>query len=567
MGPLTYKGGSFPPELSIRRFDHEKKQVLPGCGIFPCKSLAAPPPEDRNSMRYFGILMATLTATFFLISPLWAQTPAQEYPWTGKTPDGKIIAKEELDRILADHKQWQATTGKEGQRAQLTGADLTMAKLNGANLSGADLQKAILSGADLRGADLSRANLREADLNEADLSGAYLFDADLSGAVLKDANLKDAILNKAILRDADLSGANLGLAGLSRADLRKSNLREANLNKTRLRANLHGANLWGANLIEADLRRANLRGANLSKADLEKANLVGADLNETNLSGAILKEADLRETYLVDAILLRADLRNVSLGRANLTRADLREVIFEPLPNSPPPLDGIVTARGLAELWYENYPQSLMKLRKAFKEAGYRQQEREIACSLKRSDTLQEWRQGGVARIKAALSLVFFDLTCNYGLALWRPLALLAGGVLLFFPFYCLALTSRRADTGIWLVWQPDRVLKGEGQEAPEKLTTTPRVGPRGPGGWAKVWWQLRRGWRILYLGFSVSLAASFSLGWKGLNAGSWISRLQKKEYTLRTTGWVRTLAGVQSLISAYLLILWVILAVTNLIE
>ncbi len=527
-----------------------------------------PPLEDRNGMRYFGILMATLTASVLLfIGVACAQTPPPEYPWTGKTADGKIIAKEELDRILADHKQWRTTSGKEGQRAELTGADLTRVKLNGANLSGADLQKAILRGADLRGADLSRANLRDADLSEADLSGAYLFDTDLSGAVLKEANLKDAILNKANLRDADLSGANLGLAGLSKADLSKSNLRGANLTKTKLGANLRGANLWRANLIDADLRRANLRGANLGKADLQRANLVGADLSGADLSGANLKEADLRQAYLADAILLKADLRNVSLTRANLSGADLRDDIFEPLLHALPPVNGIATARGLAELWYEDYPQSLMKLRRAFKEAGYRQQEREIACSLKRSGTLQEWRQGGLAGLKAALSFVFFDMTCNYGLALWRPMILLAGGVLLFFPFYCLALRSRRADTGIWLVWQPDRVLKKEGQEEPEKLTTTPRVGPRGPGGWSKFWWQLRRGWRILYLGFSVSLAAAFSLGWKGLNAGNWISRLQKREYALRTTGWVRTLAGVQSLLSAYLLILWVILAVASLIE
>jgi uncharacterized protein YjbI with pentapeptide repeats len=519
-------------------------------------------------MRKFGIHIVTLTASFLLlINVACAQTAPPEYPWTGKTADGKIIARKDLDRTLADHKQWLTTAGKEGQRADLTGADLTGANLNGTNLSRADLHKANVSRADLSGSDLSRANLGDANLSGADLSGAYLFDADLSRADLKDANLKDAILNKANLKDADLSGANLGLAGLSRADLRKSNLREANLSKTKLRADLHGANLWGANLIEADLRRANLSGANLRDADLELANLVGADLSGADLSGALLKNADLREVYMVDAILLGADLRNVSLNRANLTRADLRGVLFEPLPNSPPPVNGIVTARGLAELWYENYPQSLVRLRRAFKETGYSRQEREITCALKRSDTLQEWRQGGLARIKAALNFVFFDLTCHYGLALWRPLLLLAGSVLLFFPFYCLALTSRRADTGIWLVWQPDRVLKEEGQEEPEKLTTTPRFGPPGPGGWARFWWQLRRGWRILFLGFYVSLAAAFSLGWKGLNTGNWISRLQKKEYTLRLTGWVRSLAGVHSLISAYLLALWLILAVVSLVD
>jgi uncharacterized protein YjbI with pentapeptide repeats len=496
-------------------------------------------------MRNFGILMVTLAASFFLlISAAGAQTPPPEYPWTGKTAGGKIITKDELDQLLADHKKWLSTTGKEGQRVELAEADLTGVNLNSANLTRADLH-----------------------LREANLSGAYLFKADLSGADLQDANLKDAILNKAILKDADLSGADLGLAGLGWADLRKSNLKEANLSKSKLRADLHGANLAGANLVEADMKRANLSGANLKDADLTKAILVGADLGEADLTGAVLKDADLREAYMVDATLRGADMQNVSLYRANLTRADLRGVVFEPLPSSPPPINGIVAARGLDELRYESSPRSLIRLRRAFQEAGYRQQEQEVAYAMKRSDTLQEWRQGGVARIKAALNFVFFDLTCKYGLALWRPLALVAGGVLLFLPFYCLALASRRADTGIWRVWLPDRLLKGEGQEEPEKLTTTPCLGPRGAGGWDKFRWQLRRGWRVLAIGFFVSLGAAFSLGRKGLEAGNWLSCLRKKDYTLRPTGWVRTLAGVQSLISAYLLALWVVLAVARLVE
>jgi uncharacterized protein YjbI with pentapeptide repeats len=445
-------------------------------------------------MRNFGILLVTLAASLLLlISAVGAQTPPPEYPWTGKTAEGKVIAKVELDQILAEHKKWLTTTGKEGQRADLAEADLTGVDLNGAKLTRADLHKAILRKANLSGADLSQANLGDADLKEANLSGAYLFKADLSGADLKNANLKDAILNKAKLKDADLSGANLGLAGLGWADLRKSNLSEANLSKTKLRADLHGANLAGANLIEADLKRANLSGANLKNADLTKATLVGANLSEANLTGANLTNADLRDVYMVDAILRQAELRNVSLHRANLTRVDLRGVLFEPLPSSLPPVNSIVTARGLGELWYENYPQSLIRLRRAFQETGYRQQEREVDCAVKRSETLQEWRQGGLGKIKAALNFVFFDLTCNYGASLWRPIWLVAGGVLLFLPFYCLALVSRREDTGIWLVWLPDRVLKGEGREEPEKLTTTPRIGPRGAG-WAKFRWAAAAG-------------------------------------------------------------------------
>ncbi len=116
----------------------------------------------------------------------------------------KTYTAEELKAILAKHKAW-LNNEDGGERADLSGADL----------SGANLRDADLSGADLRGADLSGANLRDADLSYADLSGADLRDANLRGANLRDADLRDADLSYADLSRADLSGANLRDADLS----------------------------------------------------------------------------------------------------------------------------------------------------------------------------------------------------------------------------------------------------------------------------------------------------------------------------------------------------------------
>ena len=79
------------------------------------------------------------------------------------------------------------------------------------------------------------------------------------------------------------------------------------------------ADLCGANLCEANLRRANLRGADLCGANLYEADLRGADLHLANLRGADLREADLSGT-----ILRGADLREAGLSKANLRGADLR---------------------------------------------------------------------------------------------------------------------------------------------------------------------------------------------------------------------------------------------------
>ena len=71
--------------------------------------------------------------------------------------------KEQLDKILDNHKLWLKTNGAEGERADLRYADLRYANLSGADLSGADLRSANLRSADLRSADLRSADLDFSD--------------------------------------------------------------------------------------------------------------------------------------------------------------------------------------------------------------------------------------------------------------------------------------------------------------------------------------------------------------------------------------------------------------------
>ena len=84
----------------------------------------------------------------------------------------KTISKDELNEILDKHGQWLRKED-EGERA-----DLSYANLCSANLSYADLRYADLRSADLRYANLSYADLRYADLRYADLRYADLTDAN-----------------------------------------------------------------------------------------------------------------------------------------------------------------------------------------------------------------------------------------------------------------------------------------------------------------------------------------------------------------------------------------------------
>lgn len=74
-------------------------------------------------------------------------------------------------------------------------------------------------------------------------------------------------------------------------------------------------------LSGGDLHGADLAGANLGDADFSGANLAGASLRNSGLGGCDLRGADLRS----------ADVRGTPLHRAKLADADLRGVTIDPI--------------------------------------------------------------------------------------------------------------------------------------------------------------------------------------------------------------------------------------------
>ncbi len=478
-------------------------------------------------LHWMGMLLLGLLAlvllTFALACAQETKASETKKPWVGKL-HGREITQADLDRILQKHLLWRKSKGKEGQQANLSGASLREANLSRADLSGAILSQANLSEADLSGADFFKANLSKADLFKANLSGAYLFTANLSGAYLFTANLSEANLGGANLSEADLGGADLSGANLNGARLEHANLRGAVLASV----HLSGANLSGANLSGANLSGAYLFTANLSGAHLYRAKLNGAYLDQTDLSGAIL-------------------------GHANLSKA-----FFNPKPGTVSDVSFLLGVKGLASLRYLSSSHSLVELRETFKKAGMREQEREMTFALNHIRRLMRQGEGFTGKLESLFHLVCFEWPCQYGMNPGRPLEILGLGLFLFIPLYLLALRSRNRETGIWLVLPPDRILGRGAKNRPYKLTTYRPFRPL-PKDSTRFGEKILRRWRVVRLAFYFSLLSAFNLGWRELNVGNWISRLQKHEYTLRATGWVRTVAGLQSLLSVYMLALWVL--------
>jgi hypothetical protein len=95
---------------------------------------------------------------------------------------------------------------------------------------------------------------------------------------------------------------------------------------------------------------------------------------------------------------------------------------------------------------------------------------------------------------------------------------------------------------GIYRFWPDagDRVTDYSLQKAPERIEVS----------------DLKRSYRLLW-GLYFSVLSAFHMGWRDLNVGNWIARIQAREFSLRSTGWVRVVSGIQSLVSVYLLALW----------
>jgi len=88
------------------------------------------------------------------------------------------------------------------------------------------------------------------------------------------------------------------------------------------------ADLGGADLHGADLKKAWLQGANLSNADLHRADLQKARLQWANLSNADLRKTNLQHSNLANAILFKANLSGANMEEARLFHANIQETNF-----------------------------------------------------------------------------------------------------------------------------------------------------------------------------------------------------------------------------------------------
>jgi hypothetical protein len=392
------------------------------------------------------------------------------------------------------------------------------------------------------------------------------------------ASCEDPPANRALTQEAYktiLPNHQAWLKSRENSDDKRVKICDAELNELKKEKGREYINHWKANLKGHDLQGHDLQWTDLRGADLREANLHKAKLRCADLHGANLYRANLEEAHLWDA-----NLQGVCLDRANVHKADLggvnlQDAVFEPIPDKLPDYGTLAHPRNRLETLVFRYsPAALMALRGAFKNGGMRTQERQLTYAIESTKRWEEWnpawhtptrederqwREKAWGKLESVFKLVAFELTSNYGMSYGRPLLILAVSVGLFSLIYTWVVLSIYGPAGIWMVWLPERIHKDGGEATPFRVTGTFWLSPpksRSARRWQRGLMYWLSPWLI---GLYFSLLSAFSLGWRELNVGTWISRMQFREYTLRATGWVRFVAGVQSLLSIYLLALWVL--------
>ena len=164
-------------------------------------------------------------------------------------------------------------------------------------------------------------------MNEVELhlsvAGAHVINGC---ALLPGANCTGADLFQANIVDADLAGIDLSKANLAMSTLHESDFTGANLTSAQIfRSDLTNSILVDATLDGAALEQSTFKNADLSGASARRVNLFRSEMSGVRFTAGNLADANLAQVIasLTHADLTGADLRNSDLSGADLSFANL----------------------------------------------------------------------------------------------------------------------------------------------------------------------------------------------------------------------------------------------------
>lgn len=316
-------------------------------------------------------------------------------------------------------------------------------------------------------------------------------------------NVAGSALQHADLRYANLARTNLSQMGLDWADLRGADLSHANLAGT----GLYETRLDDARLTEITATDAKFHGASLRRAYADNGQFRGAWFPEADLTEATL-QGDVSNVYFRGTVLSRADLRLSPLGGAEL--------------------DGAVDLAN-ARIW------NASEVADYLKGANQLTAARQVAASQRRA--LLERRPASEQLLE---SLVFGGWLTAYGGEPENVWTYFMGIILLFTGIYAQGVSRGE----VFLNWKPRPGARKADQTFTRHLSRV-RLRERS----------------LLLLVVQYGLETAFFLQARPVDLARLASafrELFRRNCWLSSTGRTRIMAGVHSLVSFYLLFVWI---------
>lgn len=340
-------------------------------------------------------------------------------------------------------------------------------------------------------------------------------------------------------------------------DLRNADFSGLRFNRHSLREmDFSGANFVGASLCGLDER------IQPTFLKFDDADFTGANLSHSDFTGASFVRAKFIDTDLVGSIFVDADLAGA---------------LFE--PSTLPSIDGFARARNIEKISFRTSPKALNEMRRELDEAGDGKQARAVSYALNETkdaqllhscrppdETGKDWIVSGLSPMRrpdhmACTTYYFrkalFEKPNAYGMSRSRPLLLLtvvwAIGTLMYWGFLQ---TNRRSNVLIRLSNQA-HTRNHDFRIQRHYWAYRNRKGRRSRT--TRVILAIRDQVRLASAAAFYSLTSVTALSFREWDPSRWLSLLLDRKYEVIGRGWVKRLAGLQSLISLYLLVLLVL--------
>lgn len=431
----------------------------------------------------------------------------------------------------------------------LSGSNLTASTLSESDLHGADLTNTILDASGMSNVNASRANFDGTSLRHAYVSNSLFYQSSFNKANLSAGNFDNSVFDlskfsEVNFRQASIIAAKLDNVTVHNTDFSKAKMQLSSLKGSVIRySDFSGALLSGVHFVSTDLSRSKFSKTDLAEAKLDFACLYNSDFSSANLQQSSLFYASINMTDLTDARLLFSDLTGA---------------LYAPL--SAPPSPVVAGIRGIESAVFPPGREiGLVQLRDLIQKAGLRDLERAATYAIESGRTsyaltAHRYSNGGFENLEEKLNAyfryIFFDITSGYGLypgrSLWIILVIWVSLAPVYYIPIRFGLNKPRVHAGVYKIIPTDKVIQGVMHKAK-------------PNGVVEVVLLKETGIAAAARALQFSLFSAFHIGWRDFNVGSWLSRIQSEEYTLKGTGWVRTLSGIQSLVSVYLLSVWIL--------